>query len=417
MTKNKSYQVIMKGYDWGPGNSKIVLNLKDKIVPFKEKTFRVQAEKEHTVYDFEKDTTTTKRQTKEIEVMDQYLSDAKGNRVENDSQFVTLELEVHPANVFTNPYDYQYKSGLNTEVGIDYTLTQTKDLYTIDNKKLSHLEFTKTDKTETLKPEIKHFSKDTFAYSDATYGPIEFSYMYFVPEENQKERPLMILLHGAGEGGTNPEIPLYGNKGVALAAPSIQNYFNGAYVLAPQAKTMWMDDGTGEYTKEGTSKYTKALLHLIETFISEHKVNPKKVYLIGGSNGGFMTLNLLIEKSELFAAGVPICQAYHIDWVREEELETLKNIPMWFIHSVKDPVVPFDQTTEPIVNQLRELGAPEVKLSTYEDIKDTSGLYKDEEGQPYSYNNHWSWVHLFNDEVSINNQSVFKWLASQSLEH
>src|SRR5699024_22770 len=274
-------------------------------------------------------------QTKEIEVMDQYLSDAKGNRVENDSQFVTLELEVHPANVFTNSYDYQYKSGLNTEVGIDYTLTQTKDLYTIDskrlsqleftktkvgidythkqtkdlytidNKRLSHLEFTKTDKTETLKPEIKHFSKATFAYSDATYGPIEFSYMYFVPEENQKERPLMILLHGAGEGGTNPEIPLYGNKGVALAAPSIQNYFNGAYVLALQANTMWMDDGTGEYTKEGTSKYTKALLHLIETFISEHKVNPKKVYLIGGSNGGFMTLKLLIEKSELFAAGVP----------------------------------------------------------------------------------------------------------------
>src|SRR5699024_948565 len=107
MTKNKSYQVIRKGYDWVPAKSKIILNLKDKIEPYKEKTFCVKAEKEHTVYDFEKDTTTTKRQTKEIAVMDQYLSDAKGNRVENDSQFVTLDLEVHPANVFTNPYDYQ----------------------------------------------------------------------------------------------------------------------------------------------------------------------------------------------------------------------------------------------------------------------------------------------------------------------
>ena len=76
--------------------------------------------------------TTTKRQTKEIEVWINIYR-RKGNRVENDSQFVTLE-PVHPANVFTNPYDYQYKSGLNTEVGIDYTLTQTKDLYTIDNK-------------------------------------------------------------------------------------------------------------------------------------------------------------------------------------------------------------------------------------------------------------------------------------------
>src|SRR5699024_2104123 len=142
----------------------------------------------------------------------------------------------------------------------------TKDLYTIDNKRLSHLEFTKTDKTETLKPEIKHFSKAIFAYSDATYGPIEFSYMYFVPEENQKERPLMILLHGEGEGENKPNIPLYGNKVLVLSALSIQNYFNGAYVLAHTEKTMWMNDGTGEYTKVGTSKYTKALLDLIETF-------------------------------------------------------------------------------------------------------------------------------------------------------
>ena len=34
--------------------------------------------------------------------------------------------------------------------------------------------------------------------------------------------------------------------------------------------------------------------------------------------------------------------------------------------------------------------------------------------EPYLYNGHDSWIYLFNDEVSNNDLSLFKWLASQS---
>ena len=83
--------------------------------------------------------------------------------------------------------------------------------------------------------------------------------------------PLIIWLHGAGEGGQEPPIAAIGNKVVNLISPKVQKIFGGkTYLLAPQAPTMWMDDGSGEYTKDGSSKYTEVLDALIGAFVDAH---------------------------------------------------------------------------------------------------------------------------------------------------
>ena len=102
------------------------------------------------------------------------------------------------------------------------------------------------------------------SYKDDKYGDITLHYASYAPKEDNKKNPLVIWLHGAGEGGTDPTIAITGNKVVNLATDKMQNIFNGAYILAPQSDTMWMNDGTGSYTKDGTSKYTKALMNLID---------------------------------------------------------------------------------------------------------------------------------------------------------
>src|SRR5699024_10804790 len=142
----------------------------------------------------------------------------------------------------------------------------------------------------------------TFAYTDADYGDINLTYASFTPDTKKSKRPLIILLHGAGEGGTDSRIALYGNKVVALASEKIQSYFDGAYVLVPQASTMWMDSGEGEYTKTGQSKYTKALVALIKEYMDKKSIDRDRIYLGGGSNGGYMTINLHLENTELFTA-------------------------------------------------------------------------------------------------------------------
>lgn len=410
MAEKPTYNVIVKGHDWGPGMSKIVLNVASTMTDIEDKSFEVKATKEYTTFDFETKTASTGVGTKEIKVHSIYLSDATGNKVDEASQYITLELEVHPDNVFTNPYNYDFVSGLNEEVDIDYTITQIQTLLTADGEEIKNLVFSKINQERVMKPEVEKFSKGAHEYTDKVHGDLNIPYTYYTPENSESNRPLIILLHGAGEGGVNPEIPLYGNKGVALASDSIQQYFDGAYVLAPQAKTMWMDDGTGNYTKDGQSKYTNAVLDLIETFIYSHDIDQSKVYIGGGSNGGYMTVNLLLKKPELFSAGFPICQAYASDWISDNELESLKGMPLWFIHAVTDPVVLFDKTTEPLIERIKEISEADIRLTTYDEVVDQSGLYKNENGKPYSYNDHWSWIHLFNDQVTQDGESLFEWL-------
>ena len=123
-----------------------------------------------------------------------------------------------------------------------------------------------------------------------------------------------------------------------------------------------------------------------------------------------MTVNLLLKKPELFSAGFPICQAYASDWISDNELESLKGMPLWFIHAVTDPVVLFDKTTEPLIERIKEISEADIRLTTYDEVVDQSGLYKNENGKPYSYNDHWSWIHLFNDQVTQDGESLFEWL-------
>lgn len=413
MEDNIKYSVIVKGYDWGPGISKIVIHLDFKVSSLEDNIFKVNASKEYFLYDSKNEIQKKEVGTKEIKVLDNYLSDKNGNKINGKSDKITLKLEVHPDNVFTHAYNLNYEEILYKEESIEYGIVQVHPLITDDGSIVKGMELTKENQLEVMKPEVEDFNKNIFEYSDSTYGEIKIPYAYYKPEKNKAERPLIILLHGAAEGGTNAELPLYGIKGAALASNQIQNYFKGSYVLLPQAKTMWMDDGTGNYTKDGNSMYTKSLLALIETFITNENIDSKKVYIGGVSNGGYMTIKMLLTKPELFTAGFPICQAYASEWISESELQVLNGIPLWFIHSKNDEVISFEQTSGRLINRLKIISEADIQLTTYEEVIDRTGLYKDVTGEPYLYSDHWSWIDFFNDEVYENGQSIFEWLNSK----
>lgn len=92
---------------------------------------------------------------------------------------------------------------------------------------------------------------------------LTLQYATYEPEslKNGRKNPLIIWLHGQGEGG-NTNITLLGNEVVALAKDGIQSHFTagkqtGAYVLAVQTPTYWMDEGDGTNgAGAGVSRYT-----------------------------------------------------------------------------------------------------------------------------------------------------------------
>ena len=140
---------------------------------------------------------------------------------------------------------------------------------------------------------------------------MELSYGYYQPQVTTSNKlPLIIWLHGAGEGGSDNDIVTLGNEVTALIDTPIQNYFKqGAWVLTPQAPTMWMDNGNG-YTTDGSSIYTENLMSLMDQFVKEHQeIDPNRIYIGGCSNGGFMTMNMIMNYPDYFAAAYPICDA------------------------------------------------------------------------------------------------------------
>ena len=215
--------------------------------------------------------------------------------------------------------------------------------------------------------------------------------------------PLVIWLHGMGEGGTDPDIALLGNDVTALGEEKIQSHFvkgkqRGAYVLAAQTPTMWMNSGTGSNNGgTGHSIYTKSLKSLIDNYIKENgDIDTKRIYVGGCSNGGYMTMEMAVTYGNFFRAFYPCCEAYSDSFVTDEDIQKLKDYPMWFIHAANDTTVDPNNFVLPTYQRLINAGGKDIHLSYFTDVRGTDG-----NPNGNNYMGHYSWIYIFRDEVEF----------------
>jgi len=252
----------------------------------------------------------------------------------------------------------------------------------------------------------------SFDWDDPVYGEITLGYAFRTAagrgRDAGEKRPLIVWLHGAGEGGADTRLPLVGNRVVNLATPEIQAIFGGADILAPQSPTMWMDNGTGAYTNTGKSKYSAALQALIAAHVARHpETDASRIYLGGCSNGGFMTVLLIADNPGFYAAGWPVCEAYFDAWLSDTQAANLAKTPLWFTHSKDDPIVKPGATTLATVRRLEALGAPDVRLSLFPNVKGDAGE---------SYIGHFSWIYALKNRCAAEDgATLMDWLAAQRL--
>ncbi|MEK1829898.1 prolyl oligopeptidase family serine peptidase [Priestia megaterium] len=162
------------------------------------------------------------------------------------------------------------------------------------------------------------------------YQNIELAYASHAPAKDKKKNPLIIWLHGGGEGGTDATIPLSANKAVSFITKETQAYFEGAYVLVPQAPTKWMDGYTGK--ADGTSIYKESLMALIEEYVSKNPdIDPNRIYIGGASNGGYMTMLMIRDYPKYFAAAFPVCEGLNDRLITNQDIEKMKETPIWFV--------------------------------------------------------------------------------------
>ena len=264
VTASGTQKAYIVGDDWGPAVTKTVIEL-DKAID----SSSVSKEKFNVVEEKQSYTNQPVART----VTDAYTSDANGNKVESSSNYITIEMYVSPSE--GSPFFYDFMSGRNVwcktyklNVSLVDGMTLTAGEETV-NALAIEADINVSDPAERICPQLDDF--DTTKTYTATDGTT-YSYAEYLPAEDNQKNALVIWLHGAGEGGVDPTIDLLGNEVTALAGEEFQELFKGAYVLAPQSPTMWMDDGTGAYQNgDKGSCYAESLFELIETYVKSNE--------------------------------------------------------------------------------------------------------------------------------------------------
>lgn len=401
-TNTPSFQTVTEIEDWGAAITKVIVNLNTPIPQgsITKDTFKVHVKRsdDRLANPFLGEG--------DRKVTNAYVSDAEGNPAVR-GKHVVLEMEIGPTVSLGSPLNYVSR---NLWIDSEYTITQTKDIVS-NSSTISGLVVT-TSNGE-IRELVDDFSTGSFTHEDTT-----LTYANYEPQKTKgvEKNPLVIWLHGGGEGGTDATIPLAANKATAFASDEIQSYFDGAHVLVPQAPTRWMEGVSG--TADGTSIYQDALMALIEDYVADHKdVDPDRIYIGGASNGGYMTMLMIRDYPQYFAAAFPVCEALSDQLITDADIAKMKETPIWFV-AAKNDLPLTDQSTKPTYNRLIQAGAEDVHLSLFDDVHDTSGLYKNADGTPYQYPGHWSWIYLYNNEpaTTINGETttIMEWMATQS---
>lgn len=386
-----TYTLVQNVYNWGANYSKV-------IVPVDFSSDKNYVDPDDYVVSVERYDTEGKLLDSGNRLVDAaYRSDEKGMN-DDDGNYVTLDLAVSANMSLAQPY-YTGSNGLKSWADCQYTIEnqETGDSW--------------TEAADVYHPDEEKFETDSF-----TADGITIPYAYYGVEDGE-DHPLVIWLHGAGSGGTDIGFVTGGMLVTNFVSDEVQEIFGGANILLPQCETVWMDAGSGEYTTDGTSRYTVALKALIDEIVANNPVDTNRIYVGGCSNGGFMTVRMVLDYPELFAASFPVCQAMNSDWVTDEQVQAWAEIPTWFVHSTLDPTVNFEQTSDALYHRLLDAGAENLHFTKYDEIVDPD--------YGNTYNAHNSWVYSLKNlcntdydgsQVTVNGEAVnlYQWLASCS---
>ncbi|MEQ9310121.1 MAG: prolyl oligopeptidase family serine peptidase [Balneolaceae bacterium] len=196
----------------------------------------------------------------------------------------------------------------------------------------------------------------------------QINYLFYTPSDFKDQAPLVVFLHGGGEGGTDIEkVKIHGIP--KLISEGREFPF---YMIAPQnpyTSGFWDD---------------RVVDKLVDEIIKNHNIDASRIYLTGMSRGGYGVWRMAINNPGKYAAMVSVCAA-SIPLIYTNRLE---NLPVWFFHGEKDNVVPVEVSIK--AYEKMKANNQNVKLTLYPDA------------------NHDSWTETF-----LNNE-LYEWMLSQS---
>ena len=194
-------------------------------------------------------------------------------------------------------------------------------------------------------------------------GEKSYNYAIQVPREYNatKDWPVIVFLNGAGECGTD------GSKQVAvgLGTASLINAKKWPFIIIypqkPTVQSAWED-------------HDAAVMAMLDQAKKDYRVDTKRLYLTGLSQGGHGTWYIGAKHADMWAAIAPICGYGDPAKVASD----LKSMPIWAFHGEADRAVPVAQS-HGFVDAITVAGGTP-KLTTYPGVDHNSWdkAYRDE---------------------------------------
>jgi predicted esterase len=308
---------------------------------------------------------------------------------------IVLELSHGEGRTGGGTLAYLADRGRNVLLDLDYTLTQNAPIVLRDHRSV-------TIDTFVQDPRLSDPEVDAFSSHISGSG---MKYRLYSPTGSRSNRgsrhPLIVWLHGGGEGASLPdnyydnETTLRANRGaLGFATPEAQRVFGGAYVLAPQSTSYWMEDGP---------RFAPLIHEIIRDVSRTHRVDRDRIYVAGCSNGGYMSMKMTSVYPTLFAASVPICGIVTAfppggaPLLPDSELARIST-PSWLVASRDDTTVDAQANT---------VHAHEVipgSLMT---------LYDHVVWNGHQFHGHFSWIYVARNDPSIDGTHIWQWMAAQ----
>jgi predicted peptidase len=169
-------------------------------------------------------------------------------------------------------------------------------------------------------------------YTDGTYT---LPYRLFVPRDYSPSQayPIVIFLHGAGAAGTDNRQQVDGEQ-LVFVKPDNQSVWP-CFMMAPQGPYpgCWGDGSANPST------WLKLTIEVIDALQQEFNIDPGRLYVSGGSTGGFGTWSAIMAYPGKFAAAVPIAGGGDV-----RSADRCAQTPIWNFHSADDPTVPVENS-------------------------------------------------------------------------
>lgn len=166
----------------------------------------------------------------------------------------------------------------------------------------------------------------------------------FVPSsyDGSTAMPLIILLHGFGASGDIQEAyfqvqPLAESRGFLYV------HLDGT--LNQIGRTFWnaTDGCCGVASEVDDVGY---ILSVIDSVGETYEVDPKRVYVMGHSNGGFMSYRLACEAADRFAAIASLAGATYLD---QADCDPSEPVSVLQVHGTADETIAYEGDQLPIM--------------------------------------------------------------------